>query len=188
MAADISRRQFFRLGLGDVTSSLRPRQDGDGSSRAAPYRPPGALPEDEFLSTCERCHKCVEVCPDDVIGLLGPAAGPAENTPVLEPDSAPCRWCTDLHCVDSCPSGALQYGPHDRVAPIGKAVLDLATCLTAEGIACDECAAVCPSDIRAIAMVGMKPQLVEERCVGCGLCSYHCPSTPTSIRVVAADR
>ncbi len=86
MAADISRRQFFRLGLNDVTAGLRRGKDRDGSSRAeALFRPPGAVREDDFPSTCERCHKCVDACPAEVIGIMGPAAGASGGTPVLEP-------------------------------------------------------------------------------------------------------
>ena len=34
-------------------------------------RPPGALPEAEFLSQCARCFKCANVCPNECIKFHG---------------------------------------------------------------------------------------------------------------------
>ena len=148
-------------------------------------RPPGALADEEvFLATCQRCGKCAEACPYGVIELLGPAAGRAEGTPVLEPAENPCRWCDSMDCVNACPSGALSLESDGNARPIGKATLHLDRCLTSQGILCDECAAVCPASVRAIRMVGRQPQLDEEVCVGCGLCAHYCASEPVAIDIV----
>ena len=34
-------------------------------------RPPGALPEDEFMARCIKCARCIDVCPTDVLEPLG---------------------------------------------------------------------------------------------------------------------
>ncbi|MFK9090605.1 4Fe-4S binding protein [Bacillus salipaludis] len=46
------------------------------------FRPPGACDELEFLTSCSRCGKCVEVCPEESI-LLFPLSSGARlvNTP-----------------------------------------------------------------------------------------------------------
>jgi ferredoxin-type protein NapG len=66
-------------------------------------RPPGARPEDEFLSLCLRCDLCREACPWDIIVPI-PIAESLINagTPVLR---GSCRYC-DL-CIEACPTGAL---------------------------------------------------------------------------------
>jgi len=139
--------------------------------------------ETSFLSICQRCSHCVTACPHHAIESLGPEAHVAERTPVLHPDTAPCHWCEDMPCIEACPSGALSYGPDRIVPPIGKAVLNMETCLTTEGVPCETCAQYCPPHVRAITMSGGRPVLDEDRCTGCGLCAYHCESTPSSIHI-----
>jgi ferredoxin-type protein NapG len=53
-------------------------------------RPPGARPEEQFLSLCLRCDICKEVCPWDVIRYI-PVSESIINagTPVL---SGSCRY------------------------------------------------------------------------------------------------
>lgn len=67
-------------------------------------RPPGARPEEEFLSLCLRCDLCRKACPWGIIVPI-PLKESMINagTPVL---SGSCRYC-DL-CIDACPTGALR--------------------------------------------------------------------------------
>ncbi len=184
MDYELSRRQFFRLGAGDVIRGLlRRKEEGEKSARP-PIRPPGALPsEDEFLATCERCGKCAEACPFDVIALLSPASGKAEGTPRLLPDETPCRWCNTWDCIHACPSGALSITRGAQPAPIAKVELTLDLCLTTQGVLCDTCTHYCPPAARALTMHGREPRLDADRCTGCGLCIHHCEATPSAFRL-----
>src|SRR5213595_560846 len=86
----IDRRRFFREGLRELLKPLanaaepieralreldsipEPRisRSTRGAAPPAPLlRPPGALLESEFLSTCSRCGTCAEVCPANCIKL-----------------------------------------------------------------------------------------------------------------------
>ena len=186
MAKKITRRQFFRLGLLDALDLMK---DSTAPNRAKKtpslIRPPGAIKDDEvFSSTCGRCGKCSEACPYDAIFHLGPAAGADEETPVMDPNKAPCRWCPTMDCINACPSGALSFNEDDAVDPIGKAVLDLNLCLTQQGILCDDCVTVCPSNIKAIKIVNRTPQIDQDKCVGCGLCVYYCAASPVAISIL----
>lgn len=189
MATKLSRRNLFRLKPKDVAQLFRESGKGEASEEEEDevcyFRPPGALADEkDFLSVCERCGKCAEACPHGVIELLGPVAGIAEGTPVLDPAPRPCHWCPSMDCVVACPTPALSFGPERKVAPIGKAVLNLETCLTSEGTICDSCALHCPSDVRAITMKNRVPVLDQDKCTGCGLCAYYCESRPGSITIV----
>ncbi len=179
----ITRRQFFKLKPYDMVNLIRTT---DNTKEVFFLRPPGALKnEEQFLSTCERCHACSDACPYDVIQHFGPASGQSEKTPFINPSQTPCHWCKTMDCIQACPSGALTFGPEETVAPIGKAVLNRETCLTEEGILCDRCATTCPSHINAITMVERKPHLDKDLCVGCGLCVFYCESTPASLKIEA---
>ena len=61
-------------------------------------RPPGALPEGEFMARCIKCARCIDVCPTDV---LEPLAGP---------DAAPQLRQRPLHVLRQVPRGM----PHRR--------------------------------------------------------------------------
>ncbi len=174
MSTPISRRQLFRVGLGDLRSLVTTESAGE----APPvYRPPGAgRDEAAFLQSCQRCGACVAACPYDVIKTFGPASGILEGTPYLVPETDPCRWCPEMPCIESCPSGSLAHGESGGVPPVAKVRLDLDACLTSEGILCDTCSHFCPESIGAIRMVRRVPVLDTDRCVGCGMCVHYCES------------
>ena len=52
------------------------------------------------------------------------------------------------------------------------------------GILCDDCVMACPPALGAICMDSSKPELISERCAGCGLCVSYCAAEPeaTSIK------
>jgi ferredoxin-type protein NapG len=187
MDTRISRRQLFRLDVGHILDGLNGRDRAD-SGQPSLLRPPGASSDEAVFvkETCDSCRECSQACPFGVISHVGPENGRAEGTPVIDPAANPCRWCADMDCVRACPSGVLAFGDDESVAPIGKAVLDLLTCLTRQGTLCDECVTVCPGELKAMRSAGREPMLDVDRCVGCGLCVFHCPSSPTSIHVTPA--
>ncbi len=69
-------------------------------------RPPGAVPEEQFLSLCIRCHRCQEVCPyREIRPVLLTESMMEVGTPVLV-DAGYCPRCR--RCVGYCPTGALR--------------------------------------------------------------------------------
>lgn len=208
MSANFSRRQLFKLRLGDVGNLVRQARqslteeaspnESSIETQAEPtiettiIRPPGALADEtEFLTACERCNACVEACPyDGVIETFSSSHGKLEGSPFLTPDVSPCRWCFDFPCINACPSEALQLPDEDEddkksLSPIAKSVIDLDTCLNAQGTICDTCSVMCPPHVKAIKMINRQPQLDTDLCTGCGMCAYYCESEPGSIAIVA---
>ena len=76
---DEKRRDFVKLGAGALFFGsligsgifLAPRLN----AQTTLLRPPGALNEKEFLSTCIKCGQCVQVCPYHTLSLLDITSG-----------------------------------------------------------------------------------------------------------------
>ncbi len=167
-----------------------------GGHEASPLvRPPGSVPEGEFLQLCIRCGECFQACPNNALQPAGLAEGLDPLwTPRLAADWSGCEPSCN-HCGHVCPTGAIRALPMEekRHARMGLAVVNERTCLPhAEREACqlcvDECAA---AGYHAIEFVGVgtemdpfgepipdsgfqAPLVLAHKCVGCGLCQTRC--------------
>jgi MauM/NapG family ferredoxin protein len=154
-------------------------------------RPPGAVPESDFLGRCVGCGLCLKVCPTNTLQPAGLAGGWAGlMSPRIVPRLGPCEPACNA-CGQVCPTGAIRpLAPEEKTwAKIGTAFVLRHKCLAFEfDQSCLVCDEVCPYD--AIRLERMEnrhvavPLVDERRCSGCGLCHFHCPVRPASAIVV----
>jgi MauM/NapG family ferredoxin protein len=188
----VSRRElltFWRKPLQQIKEDVAPsKKEPPAPSRPPPLRPPGMMHEVMLVSSCTRCGKCVEACPADAITPLDASWGKRmEGTPAIFARQQPCVLCDGLQCSHVCPSGALipVYVPKD--VTMGTAILDATRCVTYAGQPCDACKTACLIEGALVFGEGGRMTVVEDRCVGCGLCEHMCPTDPAAIRVQPRD-
>ena len=177
MPRDLSRRDLF----GFLRRGER-RDEPEKPSKPLRIflRPPGSVSEDLFADMCQRCGKCVAVCPRECIFPM------ADGTPAILARRAPCVLCTGLQCTTVCPSGALIKIGRNEDVRMGTAVVIQKTCVTWHGEPCDVCHRACPVP-GALRLEWAQPVVDAEKCTGCGLCEFNCPTTPASIIVAPRD-
>jgi MauM/NapG family ferredoxin protein len=210
---DLPRRQVVGAAL--AGAALLPLLRAS-SSEASPeaIRPPGALPEVEFLARCVRCGACVNACPTSALQpSLATAGLEGLYTPVLVPRRG---WCEPscTRCGEVCPTGAIAalsveakgWSRGGAVAggarvKVGTAFFDWGRCLPwAMATPCIVCEEVCPTSPKAIRLEPAeavrsdgrvvrveRPRLDPDLCIGCGLCEAKCPvASPAAVRVTRA--
>lgn len=209
MSQAVNRRDFVKnaaitglatVGLTELGASIVSGLAGDenvalGLNRPFPLRPPGALPEAEFLARCIRCQRCADACPNNaIIPLDGAFGSKSRFTPHVQPRRQACMLCNRipgdyLKCTEACPSGALRTVRKDvddvrsKVA-MGVAKIDEALCYSYNNWSCGACYRACP--LPGVAMtLGMweRPEVVSDACIGCGGCERACIRYPQAIRV-----
>lgn len=162
-------------------------------------RPPGSVPERDFMERCIRCAECMKVCPNNALHPAFLESG-LEGfwTPILIPRIGYCEP-TCVLCGQVCPTGAIQKinedqklgNPVRHVEPIkiGTAFYDQGRCLPwAMATPCIVCEEFCPTSPKAIwveeidvpdrngHMVHVqRPHVDPQLCIGCGACEKVCP-------------
>lgn len=165
-------------------------------------RPPGALPEPDFLAACIRCYRCQDACEPGAIQFYTEADGDLFHTPYVDPAKAGCTLCNQ--CGPECPTGALlPFGDMTDVR-MGSVELREDLCLSYKAKEvrekqellmqlgrkpmeveaeserrgpCGECFIFCPLRNRAIKLLPgafLAPIVFTEHCVGCGMCEEIC--------------
>ncbi len=195
-----SRRQFIYSGLfGAATATvgltgLNSLHGKPGPGQVAPQglvRPPGALPEMDFLAQCSRCGECMAACPTNTLqpiwldagfmGLFSPGLNLRRS--YCSPE---CRMCGEV-----CPTDAIRsLSKDERIwAKTGTAVIFRRKCLAWEQQkSCMVCDEVCPyKAVEFRKEPGNRvpvPLVREEKCAGCGYCEHFCPVQNQSAIVI----
>ncbi|MBF0176519.1 MAG: 4Fe-4S binding protein [Magnetococcales bacterium] len=197
---DIGRRRLVESGV--TALALFPMLRSSRSAFAHPVpeviRPPGALPEGDFLARCIKCAACMRVCPTNVLQPALLEAG-LEGlwTPILINAQGYCeQYC--VLCGQVCPTAAIRplsvaekvgAKPFPHPIRVGTAFFDRGRCLPwAMHTPCIVCEEMCPTSPKAIWFqsvaipdregkpVALKQPFVEpSRCIGCGICENKCP-------------
>jgi polyferredoxin len=154
-------------------------------------RPPGALPEPQFLRRCVKCGECMKACPTNALQPAIGQAGPEGLwTPVLTPKIGYCEYYCSL-CSQVCPTGAIKELtiPEKVNVRIGTAWINKNRCLPYFlGRPCIVCEEHCPTSPKAIKFVMVEtkrpdgtiatqkaPVIDLDLCIGCGICENKCP-------------
>ncbi|MFH1717055.1 MAG: 4Fe-4S binding protein [Planctomycetota bacterium] len=199
--ASLSRRGFL-MGMAGATAvgAAAPALVAARATRPdeyVPVRPPGSVPEKQFLQLCIRCGECFKVCPNNVLQPIGLANGfESLWTPEVIADWAGCEPSCN-NCGHVCPTGAIRALPMEekRAARIALACVNEQTCLPhARREDCrmcfEECAAAGYHAIEFVRVGGrldeqgapiedsgyLAPTVLADKCVGCGLCQTRCYS------------
>jgi len=188
---NLSRRELvFTSTLGLVTVPIFGISASERISEKL-IRPPGALPEPQFLAKCIKCGECLKVCPTnglqhafDEAGLLG------IWTPLLIPRIGYCEYYCSL-CTQVCPTGAIEEMniKEKTETKIGSAWIRKHRCIPYTlGESCRICEERCPTSPNAIQMIETEvmasdgeiimqkvPVVDNYICIGCGICETKCP-------------
>lgn len=174
----ISRRALLQLAASSAVSGAVLGLTAVGRAQNL-VRPPGALDELQFLASCSRCLRCLDVCAPMAIKPASIFDGFANlGTPVLETNK--CIVC--MECIRTCPTAALSKIPKGEVF-LGSAVILKNVCLAyLKTRRCKECEKACKPE--AIVMDENRyPRVLLDKCNGCGICMRRCPTEPKAIYI-----
>ncbi len=165
-------------------------------------RPPGSVSEERFPGLCLRCGECMRVClTNGLQPTLFEAGVEAMWTPRLVSRLGYCEYSCTL-CGQVCPTGAIAHLDMvtKRKVCIGTAVIDRNCCIPfIKPEQCMVCEEHCPTPEKAIVfddvtvdgpdgpMVVKRPRVIENLCIGCGICETKCPLDSRSAIVIVRD-
>jgi ferredoxin-type protein NapF len=181
-AVDFSRRGFLYSMTGGLTVAFlagrTPFTPLQGKQQF--IRPPGAVPESEFLRTCIRCGECMKSCLTNTLQPCFWESGLSGLwTPKMDLRFAPCEQNCNV-CGKVCPTQAIRSLSLEEKthAKVGTAVLRKELCLVwAQDKLCLICDEICPYNAIVFRTVEgyRRPVVIASRCNGCGFCEQRCP-------------
>jgi MauM/NapG family ferredoxin protein len=191
---DFSRRGFVYSLAGGLGAGFLAMQTPFAlkQSKHQLIRPPGAIPETEFLRTCIRCGECMKSCLTNTLQpSLWESGFSGLWTPKMEPRLAPCDQNCNV-CGKVCPTQAIRSISLEEKthAKVGTAILRKEMCLVwAENKICLICDEICPYNAIVFRPVEgyRRPVVIPSKCNGCGFCEQRCPVKGDSAIVVVPN-
>lgn len=199
----MQRRDFIKnafstaavVGCGAALGPLGMPGGPEVADGSVPLRPPGALDEEDFLSHCIRCMRCVDACPNNTLIPLNDSFGEErQSTPAIKARRQACMLCQGvkgdfLKCGEACPTGAIEKVHKDansirEQVDMGTAEIDFELCYSYNNWSCGACFRACPFPNEAMSLgLWERPEIHADKCIGCGLCERACIRYPQAIRI-----
>ncbi len=135
--------------------------------------PPWSFKGDDFFEKCNKCAKCIELCPKGII------KNGSFNYPKVEFTTNYCDFCRI--CVENCPTNALDI----KNKPFGHKVEIKKSCLAMNAITCRVCADSCEEEAIEFKLQTKgrsNPVIDIELCNGCGECLVKCVNNSITIK------
>ena len=191
------------MGVGVAGVALLQADRLTGRQYPTMLQPPGGALND-LLSKCIRCGMCMRACPTGAIQPAMLEAGlEGVWSPIIIPRLGYCDYACNA-CGQICPVGAIPALSLEdkRVQVIGKAAINQDICIAwAEKTDCIVCEEMCPLPEKAIQLepteilndddtevTVLLPEVLSERCTGCGICEYKCPvEGESAIRITIVE-
>jgi MauM/NapG family ferredoxin protein len=201
---DLSKRAFIRSAIGGIAAvPLIKLNYAKRNLDETVIRPPGALPEEQFLDRCIRCGKCMKVCPTNGLQPTFLEAGvEGIGTPILIPRIGQCEYVC-VSCTRVCPTNAItELGEEEKKRiKIGTARIDTSRCIPwSEYEDCLVCEEQCPIPTKAIKFETRDivlfngdvrrikfPVVLKDKCIGCGICENKCPVKPKAAILITSQ-
>jgi polyferredoxin len=196
---DVTRRKVLASAAGGLATLALFRSGDAYNVNANPMviRPPGAVPEKDFLARCIRCGQCMRVCPNNALHpTLMESGFEGLWTPYFIMRIGYCEPTCTL-CGQVCPTEAIteitlkEKVGDEKIKPnrIGTAFIDRGRCLPwAMATTCIVCEEWCPTSPKSVylrdettydskgnAVAVKRPYIDPDPCTGCGACEYACP-------------
>jgi ferredoxin len=162
---DLGRRGMILSSLSGLAAvQMLPLTTGTAAGDSNLVRPPGALPEADFLKRCIRCGQCMRICPTNIVvpsGLFGgleklwtPALNFTDGTSGCQLNCTACGYVCPTSAIRSISlSEKLGIDDFSQKGPvrIGSAYVDRSRCLPwAMNTPCIVCQENCPVTPKAI--------------------------------------
>ncbi|MCI5144964.1 MAG: ferredoxin-type protein NapF [Candidatus Electrothrix sp. AR3] len=131
--------------------------------------PPWSLAALDFNSLCTGCGECVTACTEGII------IQQKNDKPIVDFTNGFCIFCGD--CAQACPTEALQFSSETPPWEITASVHE--NCLLAKQVLCRTCGEQCDQEAiiyHRTVDEGQLPQIISEKCNGCGACYSTCPT------------
>ncbi len=176
----MDRREFFKFGASQAIDVVTETVADKLSELDINWiRPPFALAESDFVTSCTLCDECIKACPYDVLFKMRD-----DGSPAMDLSNRGCHMCSEWPCVTACEPGALLKNAENLAAVPKFAVVTIneETCLPYQGPECGACNDTCPVP-NALQWVGARPVIDPDACTGCALCREACITEPNSILV-----
>lgn len=171
----VTRRAFIAAGCASATMVGLGGFGVVAKQADAEYlRPPGMDTQTDLIARCDRCQRCLQVCPYEIITPLPLGESVVGyGTPTLDFTRGYCDFC--MLCVDVCPTGALRYGARTE-SNIGIAKVVKDSCVAWDWTGCTVCKDECPVEGAITLDEHDRPVVHDDLCDGCGRCEEVCPS------------
>ncbi len=155
-----------------IFASLSSAFKGEKRESQTPIRPPYNSDPALFLRLCPECidKPCAGVCEEEIIEIE------QDGTPKLSFSNRGCTFCDA--CLEACEAGVLSDKTINSINV--EVQIDVLKCMAWHQSICSSCKDPCLED--AISFLGLfRPEIVSDRCTGCGWCIHVCPSNAINI-------